>query len=163
MAVRVAKRLADKFSDFEMVMAGKEGPLLHTAIDLAKEYGLEKKIFFAGYINMQQKLNYAKVCDIYICTNKIDNTPVSLTEFMQLGLPVVAVNTGGIPYMIEDGVNGLLVNTNDDEAMCNKIELLVNNQLLAQTIIINAYNYVQRYNEKNVIQKWKPLLAEYNS
>jgi glycosyltransferase involved in cell wall biosynthesis len=160
MAVRVAKRLAEKYSDFEMIMAGKEGPLLNAAKDLAKEYGLLNKIIFPGYINLQQKQAYAQDYDIYICTNKIDNTPVSLTEFMQFGLPIVSVNTGGISYMIEDGVNGLLVNANDAEGMFDKITLLISNQALAQSIIANAYNYVQRYDEKNVIQKWKALLSE---
>lgn len=160
MAVRVAKRLAEKYSNFEMVMAGKDGPLAQETIALANSYGLSPKIIFPGYINLEQKQAYAKDYDIYICTNKIDNTPVSLTEFMQFGLPIVSVNVGGIPYMIEDGVNGLLVNHGDDEAMFNKIALLVENQLLAQSIIENAYAYVQRYDEKNVLQKWKELLAE---
>ena len=79
---------------------------------------------------------------------------------MQFGLPIVSVNTGGISYMIEDGVNGLLVNANDAEGMVDKITLLISNQVLAQSIIANAYNYVQRYDEKNVIQKWKALLSE---
>jgi len=160
MAVRVAKRLAAMYGDFEMVMAGKEGPLLQATIDLAKQYELHEKIIFPGYINMQQKLEYAKEYDVYISTNKVDNTPVSLTEFMQLGLPVVSVNVGGIPYMIEDGVNGLLVNANDDEAMFKKINLLIENQQLAQSIITNAHNYVQRYDENNVMQKWSAILNE---
>lgn len=160
MAVRVAQRLAAKYNDFEMIMAGKEGPLLDATKNLAKEYSLTDKIIFPGYISLQQKQAYAHNHDIYICTNKIDNTPVSLTEFMQLGLPIVSVNTGGISYMIEDGVNGLLVNANDDKAMFEKIVLLIDNQALAQSIISNAYNYVQRYDEKNVIQKWKALLKE---
>jgi len=160
MAVRVAKRLSEKYNDFEMVMAGKDGPVLQATKDLVKEYGLEDRIIFPGYINMQQKQVFAKDYDIYLCTNKIDNTPVSLTEFMQFGLPIVSVNVGGIPYMIEDNVNGLLVNAGDYEAMFNKITLLIEDQTLAQSIIKNAYSYVQRYDEKNVLKKWKELLHE---
>ena len=143
-----------------MVMAGKDGPVLQATKDLVKEYGLEDRIIFPGYINMQQKQAFAKDYDIYLCTNKIDNTPVSLTEFMQFGLPIVSVNVGGIPYMIEDNVNGLLVNAGDYEAMFNKITLLIEDQTLAQSIIKNAYSYVQRYDEKNVLKKWKELLHE---
>ena len=162
MAVRVAKRLAEKYMEFEMVMAGKDGPFLQPAKDLVKEYGLQQKIIFPGYINLQQKQDYAKDYDIYICTNKIDNTPVSITEFMQFGLPIVSVNVGGIPYMIEDGINGLLVNAGDDETMFNKINLLIENQQLAQSIITNAHSYVQRYDEKNVMQKWNRLFIFMN-
>lgn len=163
MAVRVAKRLSEKYDDFDMVMAGKDGPLSNEVKTMAKREGLEKKIHFPGYINMQQKLAYAAAYDIYICTNKIDNTPVSLTEFMQLGLPIVSVNTGGIPYMIEDGKNGLLVDFDDDEAMFNKIMMLIRDQELAQSIIANAYNYVQQYDESNVIKKWDAVLQKLQS
>jgi glycosyltransferase involved in cell wall biosynthesis len=162
MAVRVAKRLAEKYNDFEMIMAGKEGPLSAAVKDMAKEMGLQNNISFPGYINMQQKQAFAEICDIYICTNKIDNTPVSLTEFMQLGLPVVSVNIGGIPYMINDGVNGLLVNDDDDEAMFHKIVSLINNNELALSVIANAYNYVQQYDEVNVMKKWRVVLDGLN-
>lgn len=163
MAVRVAKRLAEKYNDFEMVMAGKEGPLYNAVKKLTQEFGLTNKILFPGYISMEQKQAYANTYDIYICTNKIDNTPVSLTEFMQFGLPVISVNTGGIPYMIEDGVNGLLVNADDDGAMAEKINMLIDNQPLAQLIITNAYNYAQQYDDTNVIKKWKEILSELNN
>ncbi|CAN5732174.1 N/A [soil metagenome] len=163
MAVRVAKRLAEKYNDFEMVMAGKEGPLSNAVKSMSKEMGLSNKISFPGYINMQQKQTFAETYDIYICTNKIDNTPVSLTEFMQLGLPVVSVNIGGIPYMIKDGINGLLVNDDDDEAMFNKIDLLISNNFLAQSIVTNAYNYVQQYDEVNVIKKWNIVLNKFST
>ncbi|MEP6845606.1 MAG: glycosyltransferase family 4 protein [Panacibacter sp.] len=160
MAVRVAKRMTEKYRDFEMVMAGKDGPLSIAAKNMAKEYGLADKILFPGYISMQQKQQFAATYDIYICTNKIDNTPVSLTEFMRFGLPVVSVNTGGIPYMIKDGENGLLVNAEDDEAMFHKICLLIDNQPLAQSIITKAYDYAQQYDETNVMKKWNNVLAE---
>lgn len=163
LAVHVAKKMADHYEDFEMIMAGKDGPLLDAAKDLTKKYGIENKVIFPGYINTKQKQQYAQDYDIYICTNKVDNTPVSLTEFMQLGLPIVAVNTGGIPYMIEHGVNGLLTNTDDAEDMFNKIKMLIDNKELSRSIITNAYNYVQQYDEKNVIHKWKSLLSEIES
>jgi len=160
MAVRVAKRLAEKYTEFEMIMAGKEGLLSDAVKTMAKDFGLNDKIVFPGYISMRQKQQYAAEYDIYICTNKIDNTPVSLTEFMQFGLPIVSVNTGGIPYMIEDGTNGLLVNADDDEAMFQKINTLINNHSFAQTIITNAYTYVQQYSETNVMKKWNAVLNE---
>ncbi|QEC69100.1 glycosyltransferase family 4 protein [Panacibacter ginsenosidivorans] len=163
MAVRVAKRLAEKYNDFEMVMAGKEGPLYNATKIMAERFGLKDKILFPGYINMQQKQAYAASYDIYICTNKIDNTPVSLTEFMQFGLPIVSVNTGGIPYMIEDGVNGLLVDADDDKSMFEKINMLIQNQALAQTIIANAYRNAQQYNDTNVVKKWSKVLNELSN
>ncbi len=160
MAIRVAKRLSEKFGDFQMVMAGKDGPLTSVIKDMAKENGLTDKIIFPGYIDMQEKKAFANDYDIYICTNRIDNAPVSLIEFMSFGLPIVSVNIGGIPYLIKDGQNGLLVNPDDDKAMFEKICLLIDNQSLANSIRLNAYQYAQQYDEKNIIHKWRELLKD---
>jgi len=160
MAIRVAKRLAERYENFQMVMAGRDGPLTSVTKKMAEENGLLHKVIFPGYINMQEKLQFAKDYDIYICTNKIDNAPVSLIEFMHLGLPVVSVNVGGIPYLITDEQNGLLVNDDDDKAMFKQITRLIENPSLARTISLNAYQYAQQYDEKNIILKWKKLLDE---
>ncbi len=109
---------------------------------------------------MQEKKAFANDYDIYICTNRIDNAPVSLIEFMSFGLPIVSVNIGGIPYLIKDGQNGLLVNPDDDKAMFEKICLLIDNQSLANSIRLNAYQYAQQYDEKNIIHKWRELLKD---
>ena len=160
MAIRVARRMAEKYPEFKMVMAGKDGPLTNAAKQLAASYQLQNHIHFPGYISMQQKQQLADECDIYICTNKIDNTPVSLTEFMRFGLPVVSVNVGGIPRLIQDGVNGLLVNDDDDDAMFKKIHLLISDGPLAQSIIRNAYSFTDRFDESPVLQKWRKLLQQ---
>ena len=108
MAIRVAERLANKFEDFQMVMAGKEGPLFSLMKKIVEEKGFTDKIIFPGYINMQEKIAFADQYGIYINTNRIDNAPVSVIEFMALGLPVVSVNIGGMPYIITHEKNGLL-------------------------------------------------------
>jgi glycosyltransferase involved in cell wall biosynthesis len=158
MAIRVAKRLSTNFSDFQMVMAGKDGPLTTVIKKMAEKNGLSGKIIFPGYITMREKERFASEYDIYICTNRIDNAPVSLIEFMSFGLPVVSVNTGGIPYLIKDGQNGLLVDPDDDEAMFKKICLLIENPSLANSIRSSAYQYAQRYDERNIISKWQELI-----
>ncbi|MGI8952788.1 MAG: glycosyltransferase family 4 protein [Chitinophagaceae bacterium] len=163
MAVRVAVQLAKKYPDFKMVMAGADLGMQNQIKQMAKQYSITDKIIFPGYINMKEKLQYAKDCDIYICTNKIDNAPVSLIEFMALGLPVVSVNTGGIPFLIKHGETGLLVEFDDDEAMAKQIENLLQDLRLAQKIICNAYNYSRKYDEPVILEKWKKVLNELNN
>jgi glycosyltransferase involved in cell wall biosynthesis len=160
MAIRLAKRLCEKFSDFQMVMAGRDGPLISVIKNMTETNGLTGKVIFPGYLNMQEKQEFAKQYDIYICTNRIDNAPVSIIEFMSFGLPVVSVSVGGIPYLVIDGQNGLLVDPDDDEAMFKKICLLIENPSLAESIRRNACQYVQQYDEKNIIHKWKILIED---
>jgi len=160
LAIRVAERLANKFEDFQMVMAGKEGPLFPLIKKMVEEKGLADKIIFPGYINTQEKIVFAEQYDVYINTNKIDNAPVSVIEFMAMGLPVVSVNVGGMPYLITHEQNGLLVNGDDDEAMFFQICRLIKSPSFARSICCNAFHYAQQYDEKNIFKKWKTLIDD---
>jgi len=160
MAVRVAKRLANTFEEFQMVMAGKDGALTSPVKKMVQEEGLADKIIFPGYINSQEKIAFADQYDIYINTNKIDNAPVSVIEYMALGLPVVSVNVGGMPYLIKHEQNGLLVNDDDDEAMFVQICRLIENASFAKSICCNAFNQAQQYGEQNICTKWQSTFKE---
>ena len=154
MAVRVAIALSKKYPDFKMVMAGSDQGLLPEIKEMIRSNNLQQKILLPGYITLHEKNKIAASYDIYISTNKIDNAPVSLIEFMAMGIPVVSVNCGGVPYLISDGENGLLVNTDDDTAMVNKIEILINDAATGKRISSNAFKYTRHYDEPYVLQKW---------
>lgn len=160
MAISVAKKLAGKYDDFAMVMAGKDGLEQQSIKEIAVQNGLDEKVIFPGYVNLEQKQRLAQDYDIYISTNRVDNAPVSIIEFMSMGLPVVSTNVGGIPFIIEDNITGLLVRDNDGEAMFLKICALIENPLLARTIANNARRFSENFDESNIIQKWKGLLNE---
>ncbi len=162
MAVRVAIVLAQKYPDFKMVMAGTDGGTLQRIVNMVQLHQLDQVISLPGYLDHAQKIKYAEACDIYISTNRIDNAPVSLIEFMALGLPIVAVNTGGIPYLIKDGYNGLLTEPEDAEAMAKKIEMLIGHPELSKTICGNAYAYSAHYGEEAVFRKWQNFFGDLN-
>lgn len=160
MAINTLIELKKTYPDATLVMAGHDRGMLQQTKNYAISHNVINSVQFVGYINDEQKNYYAKECDFYLCTNKIDNAPVSLVEMMALGLLVVTVNSGGIPYMVTDGVNGLMVNYNNATAMANKISWAIHNTDKAQTIMYNAKNYTKQYAEEAVLSKWKILFNQ---
>ncbi len=160
MAIDVAAQLVKKYPDFKMIMAGGDKGLLDACKKAAIENGLGNCISFPGYISLQQKNELAVDYDIYICTNKVDNAPFSFIEFMAMGVPIVSVSVGGIPYLISHQSNGLLCADSSVNEMVNQINLLIENPPLASMIAAQAYQYVQGYDEAIVAAKWKTLLKE---
>lgn len=158
MAVKAAAILSKKYPDFKMVMAGSDSGLLNKTKELVNELGLQEQIIFPGYVDMNGKRKLADEYDIYINTNIVDNSPVSVIEFMAMGLPVIAANAGGLPYMITDKINGLLCNSDDENDLANKIQLLLNDPALSTLIRSNARKYAENYDEKIVLEKWKKIL-----
>lgn len=160
MAVRVAKIMAQKYPEFKMVMAGADKGQLAEIKNMIEDNNLTEKIQIAGYIDLPIKNKLAQEFDVYICTNKVDNAPVSVIEFMALGLPVVSVEIGGIPYIIEHEKNGLLVEPDNDNGMADKIDLLISDAALSQKIIEDAKKYTDSYDEINILHKWNALFVK---
>lgn len=63
--------------------------------------------------------------DVGVCSSNREGMPLSVLEYMEAKLPVVATNVGGIPEMIGDGVEGLLVAPGDPPALANAVAELL--------------------------------------
>ncbi|MBA4198262.1 MAG: hypothetical protein C0459_11980 [Chitinophaga sp.] len=162
MAVKVLSIIKKKYPEAIMMMAGRDDGLLNATQILAKELNVDSSITYPGYVSNQQKNEIAALYDIYICTNKIDNAPVSFIEMFCMGLPVVSVNSGGIPFLVNDNENALLVNYNDAEAMASKIEDLIENRVNSQQLIANALHTSKQFGEEAVLHKWESMFLAKN-
>ena len=160
MAVRLAAILAKQYPTFKMVMAGYDHGSLRMAKELAETLNVSDKIEFRGYIENDEKNKYAAELDFYICTNRIDNAPVSFIEVMALGMPIITVNSGGIPYLVTDKVNALMVNLDDDQAMADCINSIIERPELGQTLARNGSEFSKQFGEEPVLMKWTNLFMQ---
>lgn len=158
MAVTVLNILKQQYADVEMVMAGPDLGMLQQTKEFTRSLGVENNINFAGFINNQQKNQLAADCDIYISTNRIDNAPVSFLEMWAMGLPVVSTGVGGVPYLLDDGMTGIIAKDDDAQSMADAIISLIENQALSSSIINNAKMKVTAYDEVNVFKKWEEAI-----
>ena len=163
MAIKVFTAIKQKYPEALMVMAGYDQGMLQETKELAKELLVIDSIEFPGYINNEQKNRLAKEFDIYLCTNKIDNAPISFVEMMALGLPIVTVNSGGIPFLVKNNYDCLMVNDDDIEGMAQKILFLIDNPEKAIELINNARASTIRFDEKAVMRKWQAVLNELSN
>ncbi len=160
MAIRAIAIVKQVYPDTKMYMAGPDLGSLPSALMLINELVLDSNIEIVGFADKEKKQQLAEACDIYVSTNRIDNSPVTFTEMWVLGLPVISTNVGGVPYMIQDGVNGMLVNSNDHEALAEKIILIIKDAAQSKQMVQQAFSDVGKYDEKVVLKKWQSLLAD---
>lgn len=157
MAVEVFKMLKEKHPEATLTMVGpdKDGSLISTK-EFAESLNLE--INFTGKLSKKQWTDLAEEHDIFINTTHFDNTPVSVLEAMSLGLPIVSTNVGGIPYMLTNNENALLVNDDNASEMADAIESLLNNDTFVQKLTSNAKILVNNMDWQLVKLNWKELL-----
>jgi glycosyltransferase involved in cell wall biosynthesis len=63
--------------------------------------------------------------DVTVCCSDFEGTPLSVIEYMAAGKPVVATRVGGLPDLVEDGVNGLLIDPRSPLSLAVAVEDLL--------------------------------------
>ena len=157
MAVKVLQQLQEKHPSASLTMVGpdKDGSL-QTTKDFADSIGVA--VNFTGQLAKEDWWQLASEHDIFINTTHFDNTPISVMEAMALGLPVVSTNVGGIPYLLADKENALLVNDDDDKAMKEAICSLLEDQQKASDLTLNARHFIEQMDWNVVKEEWKRVL-----
>ena len=157
LAVYVLKSLQTNGYKAELCMVGPDSDgSLKMVKQLAEQ--LKVKVTFTGKLDKAVWRTLAKQYNVFINTTNFDNTPVSVIEAMALGLPVVSTNVGGMPYLIDHGKEGLLVNPDDVEAMTRAIIKLYHNQDLVVELTTNARQKVEQFDWDVVKDLWFEVL-----
>jgi len=160
MAVYVLNELKKDFPEAKLCMIGpQKDESLELTKKLIKELDLENDIEITGVLPKEEWHEKSKNYDIFINTTNFDNTPVSLIEVMALGLPIITTNVGGIPFLIDDGINGVLVNKNDTSEMVKIIKKYIKTAKETIKITENARKKAEGFDWKNVKNKWLEVLS----
>lgn len=157
MALNALAQVKTEFPDATLCMVGpdKEGSLEKMS-KRAQELNL--CVHFTGRLSRSEWVRLSQQYDIFINTTHQDNMPVSVIEAMALGLPVVSTNVGGLPFLVEDRQNGLLVADGDYKHMANCVINLVNDAQLAAKLAHNAHNTVLEFDQRTITAKWLEIL-----
>lgn len=161
MAIKVLALLKVTYKNASLCMVGpdKDGSL-NKIKDLAKQLGVFDSVTFTGVLPKEQWHQLSEDFDIFINTTNIDNMPVSVMEAMALGLPIVSTNVGGLPYLIENNVNGLLTPVNDEKKMVEALVTLLQDPEMSAVLCKNAREKAERFDERAVKIKWNKLLED---
>lgn len=157
MAVEVFSIIKKKYPQATLCMVGpeKDGSLF-TVRKKAEDLGVV--VCFTGKLSKHDWIIKSKEYDIFINTTHFDNMPVSIIEAMSLGLAVVTTNVGGIPFLVEDKKEGLLIPDNGIEKMAEAIEKLIENPVLFTEITKNARKKSEQFDWHSVKNKWMLIL-----
>ena len=111
-----------------LVIAG-DGEERQKLEDLAKELGVEKEVTFAGWISGGMDRFYSAL-DVNALTSLSETFPYALTEGARFHLATVATAVGGIPYLIDQDVNGYLFTPGDWQSLGHYLAALGNDDAL---------------------------------
>ncbi|MBO4721819.1 MAG: glycosyltransferase family 4 protein [Muribaculaceae bacterium] len=89
---------------------------------------LEDLVKYEGWVDSSAKHKLFCTCDALILPSYIEGLPLSILEAMSYRKPVISTPVGGIPSMIDDGVNGFLIKPGDGSSFIERIIYLINHK-----------------------------------
>jgi L-malate glycosyltransferase len=155
--LRAFRLVQDRYPDATLTVVGDgtQGPALRS---LARALNLN--VEFAGKVPHDEIAPYFDRADVYLQTPEIDNMPVSVLEAFASGLPVVSTNAGGVPYIVENGVHGLLAPVGDAAGIARHLLRLLEDPDLSDRLTTTALQSCAMYSWSAVRDQWMRLYLE---
>lgn len=158
LAIRILHKLLQTYPSASLTMVGpdKDGSF-ERCNALAKELDVENQVTFTGLLSRDEWVKLAADRDIFINTTNFDNLPVSVVEAMALGLITISTSVGGLPYLVKNNQNGLLVPPDDEAAFIEAIQRVLNDKELCGKLSIAARRKAEEFDWNNIKASWKRL------
>ena len=139
--MRVHKRLLDNGLKHSIAVIGG-GNEMENLKKQRKELGVEETFILLDI----------KASDYFVMPSQSESYPLTIGEVMGLEKPIISTNVGGIPEMIEDGVDGVLVNYNEDE-IYEAMKQFLTDKNLVEKITQGTKNADEKFDEKKIYQQ----------
>jgi len=152
-AIRAFHIVRNEYTEAQLTIVG-DGPERDSLKKLVSELELSDAVKFTGKLDNAELPALYQATDISLNPSLTDNMPISVLESLASSIPIVSTNVGGVPYLLEDGRNGLLVPPKNPDAMANAILKILNDLVLAKSMRQAGIAYVKQYTWARV----KPIL-----
>jgi glycosyltransferase involved in cell wall biosynthesis len=144
--------------EFRVLIAG-EGPQRDALLQLIQQLDLGGFVELPGVVT--DMLGFYDQLDLFVLPSLTEGMPISILEAMAMGLPIVATTVGGIPELVRDGVEGLLVPAGEPGALAKALRELITSAARRTQIADNARRRVERdgFNHESMGGQFQRLYA----
>jgi glycosyltransferase involved in cell wall biosynthesis len=127
---------------------------------LARRSGLADRVQLAGRVTDKLKYGYLSAADAFVLSSEHEGFGVVLQEAMAAGLPVVAVGHGGQADLLEDGVNALLVDSNEPRGLAGAVQRVLTDSELRAAMCEANRRKLKAYDASAMAQRYVQLFRE---
>ena len=158
-ALGVALAALEALPDVALTVAG-DGPERAALEARAAEPSLRRRVRFLGSVPRDTVLRLFRAADASVLPSAWENFPHAVVESLAVGCPVIATAVGGVPEVVRDEENGLLVVPNDPSALAAAISRFFSDAELRARLSAAAPGSVAAYSEETVFTTIEPALEQ---
>ena len=135
------------------------GPLEAQTRALCGEMGLDADVTFLGFVTDLPSL--LALADIQVHPANIEGVPLAICEGMAAGLPIIASAVGGLPEILDEGRNGVLVAPADEDAFVEAVLHMIDDRDAARRYGAQARHFIENdYSLTTAVRKVEQTYAE---
>jgi glycosyltransferase involved in cell wall biosynthesis len=135
-----------------------DGPERARLESAASALGLGARVHFLGALPRDQALAHVRDAEAVVLTSAWENFPHGVVEALALGTPVIATSVGGVPEVVRDGENGLLVAPGDSAAFAAALRRYLGDSELKARLRAAAAPSVVDYSQDRIYAKLEAIL-----
>lgn len=156
MLIHACSYVFEKHPDWQLDIYG-EGEERGKLQDLINSLSLSKNISLKGYsTDIHKELSTSDIC---VVSSRYEGFPMSITESLALGTPVVSFDCPEGPSVLLAGEAGLLIPQGDIQGLSNGLCKMIESQDLREKCRYNGYKNIVSYTAPEIMKKWKKLLT----
>jgi len=148
--LRAAAIVLAKRSDVRLFIVG-DGELRDALRGLARELHIDQRVVFTGF--REDARTFLRLFDVFVMSSYLEGLGTSILDAQVLGVPVVATRTGGIPEVVEDGVNGLLVPPRSPDELAAALLRMLDDPALRARCAAEASRRAPGYDYRTTVYK----------
>ncbi len=119
--------------------------------NICRKLEVEKYIFFLGNVQPTHLKDYYSKADLFVLPSHEEALGISILEAMASNTPVIGSNVGGIPEIIENYWNGLLIEPGNEEMLAKMIIEIIDNDNLRKNIVANAKSTINNFSSEKML------------
>ena len=153
----VFKIINNKYNDVKLKIVG-EGLQRREIEEKIEKLNLNNKVILTGRISSQEVQEQMSASSVFVLTSLCESFSLVLCEAMEIGLPCVSFNIDvGPKEIIQNGINGYLIDNRDVNDMASCIENLLIDENKWNKISKNSIESVKKYYSESVVNEWQKL------
>ncbi|MBU1046195.1 glycosyltransferase family 4 protein [Patescibacteria group bacterium] len=136
------------------------GPQKEELEKIIERLGLDENVILTGPVSRDELLDLKKNSDIFVFNTNWESFSFDTIEAMNLKLPVIATNVGSLPELIQNDMDGILIEPNNKKQIISAVNKIIRNDEFRNKIVINAFNKSQKFSIENTISNLEKILKE---
>lgn len=157
--IEAVKELKKENINVKIIIAG-DGEV-DKAKNLVNEEKLQDNIEIIEWLDEEKKKEYLKKSDFYILPSYNEGLPMSVLEAMSFSLPVITSDVGGIPEIIHNKENGILIKPGNIKSIKESIKIIISNKEYREKLSKNAYKTIkEQFNLEKYLEKLEKIYLE---